>query len=498
MAAPILPTLLKLALPNAIAMLGTALVAVAETSYIGRLGVEPLAGIALVFPFVMLTQMMSAGAMGGGVSSAVSRALGAGNRERAANLALHAAIIGTGGGLFFTAMMLAFGRDFYSLLGGRGEVLEQAMHYSQVLFSGAVAIWLVNTLASVVRGTGDMRVPSIVLIGVATVQVAVGGGLGLGLFGLPKLGMRGVAAGQLTAFTLGALFLAWYLVSGRSRLKLNFASFAFQRDMFLDILKVGAMSCLSPLQSVLTILIFTKILAGFGTTVLAGYGMGSRLEFLLIPIAFAFGTASIPMVGMAMGAGLVTRARRVAWTAAAAAGLAVGLIGLIVAIAPRSGSRCSPAIPASPKRQSRISTGRAPASVSSAPAFACTSPRRARQSWRPRARRHDPSGPGRARRMVAQLNRRAGMDPVCPGRHRHGRLRAQHGAFDPPDALGKMSRTRCRRIPAFAHISDLLLLKPRFFRRVLWPDSVSSLLHGDVARLGTCARRRVASLSAPG
>ncbi len=93
--APILPTLLNLALPNMIAMVGIALVAIAETSYIGRLGVEPLAGIALVFPFVMLTQMMSTGAMGGGVSSAVSRALGAGNRDRAAMLALHAAIIGT-------------------------------------------------------------------------------------------------------------------------------------------------------------------------------------------------------------------------------------------------------------------------------------------------------------------------------------------------------------------------------------------------------------------
>jgi putative MATE family efflux protein len=332
--APILPTLLKLALPNAIAMFGTALVAVAETSYIGRLGVEPLAGIALVFPFVMLTQMMSAGAMGGGVSSAVSRALGAGDRERAANLALHAAIIGTGAGLFFTAMMLAFGRTFYSLLGGGGEVLEQAMHYSQVLFSGAVSIWLVNTLASVVRGTGDMRVPSLVLIGVAIVQVTVGGGFGLGLFGLPKFGMRGVAAGQLAAFTSGALFLIWYLASGRSRLKLNFKSFAFQRDMFIDILRVGAVSCLSPLQTVLTIVIFTKILAGFGTVVLAGYGMGSRLEFLLVPIAFAFGTASIPMVGMAMGASLVARARHVAWIAAASAGIVVGLIGLIVAINP--------------------------------------------------------------------------------------------------------------------------------------------------------------------
>src|ERR1700687_2555536 len=123
---PILPTPLKLALPNAVAMFGSTLVAVAETSYIGRLGIEPLAGIALVFPFAMLTQMMSAGAMGGGVSSAISRALGAGDGDRAAVLALHAAIIGTSGGLFFTAMMLPFGRQFYSLLGGRRGVLEQA------------------------------------------------------------------------------------------------------------------------------------------------------------------------------------------------------------------------------------------------------------------------------------------------------------------------------------------------------------------------------------
>ena len=146
--------------------------------------------------------------------------------------------------------------------------------------------------------------------------------------------MSGVAAGQLTAFTLGAIFLAWYLVSGRSRLTLNFKGFKFQRDMFFDILKVGAVSCLSPLQTVLTVLIFTKILAGYGTETLAGYGMGSRLEFLLTPIAFAFGVASVPMVGMAMGAGLVTRARQVAWTAGAAAGITVGAIGLIVAAMP--------------------------------------------------------------------------------------------------------------------------------------------------------------------
>src|SRR5689334_10870914 len=200
--APILPTLLRLALPNSIAMVGTALVAIAETSYIGRLGTVPLAAIALVFPFAMLTQMMSAGAMGGGVSSAISRALGAGDQARAATLALHAIMIGTCLGLVFTATMLLFGRQFFTLLGGRDGVLTEACAYAEVLFSGAVAIWLVNTLASVLRGTGDMRLPSMTLIAAGLVQIIVGGTLGLGLAGAPQFGMRGVAAGQLVAFTL--------------------------------------------------------------------------------------------------------------------------------------------------------------------------------------------------------------------------------------------------------------------------------------------------------
>jgi putative MATE family efflux protein len=332
--APILPTLVRLAIPNVIAMVGTAVVAVAETSYIGRLGTEPLAAIALVFPFAMLTQMMSAGAMGGGVSSAVSRALGAGDRTRAEILALHAIIIGVCGGLVFTLVMLLFGRSLFALLGGRGEVLEQACSYSVVLFSGAVSIWLVNTLASVLRGTGDMILPAAALLGVAALQTVIGGTLGLGLFGLPRLGMPGVASGQLIAFSLGALFLLIYMASGRGRLSLRIRSFQFQRPMFLDILKVGAMACLAPLQSVLTILIFTKILATYGTATLAGYGIGSRLEFLLIPIAFAFGVASIPMVGMAIGAGMVARARHVAWTAGAVSAVIVGLVGLLLAIQP--------------------------------------------------------------------------------------------------------------------------------------------------------------------
>ena len=332
--APILPTLLRLALPNTVAMFGSALVAVAETAYIGRLGTVPLAAIALAFPFTMLMQMTSAGAMGGSVSSAISRALGAGDQDRATTLAWHAAVIGLIGGIVFMLTMWAFGGAFFTFLGGRGAVLDEARAYANVLFAGAISIWLVNTLASIVRGTGDMKVPSGTLLAVALLQVVLGGTLGLGLGGVPQFGMRGVAAGQAIAYSCGALFLIWFLLGGRGRLDLARARFTLQRGMFLDIMKVGAIACFSPLPTVLTILVFTSIVTRFGTEALAGYGIGARLEFLLIPIAFAFGTASIPMVGMAIGAGLVARARRVAWTTGIVATFTVGAVGVVAAIQP--------------------------------------------------------------------------------------------------------------------------------------------------------------------
>jgi MATE family, multidrug efflux pump len=332
--APLLPTLLRLALPNLIALSVTAAVAIAETSYVGILGTAPLAAIALVFPMIMLMQMLSSGAMGGGVSSAISRALGAGDEARASALALHALAIGAGTGLFFSLLFCLFGRALFAALGGRGAVLDQAMAYADVALSAAVLLWLLNTLASIVRGTGNMQIPSLTLLGVSALQIGLGGALGLGLGPIPRFGLPGVAAGLVIGAATGSLFLACYLWFGHGRLRLRFAGIPLRREMFIDILKVGALAAFSPLQSVLTVLILTRAIAGFGTEALAGYGIGARLEFLLVPIAFAVGVACVPMVGMAVGAGSIGRARRVAWTGAAVSATALGLIGLLVAMLP--------------------------------------------------------------------------------------------------------------------------------------------------------------------
>ncbi len=311
------------------------LVGIAETWYVGQLGTIPLAAMALVFPFAMLTQMMSNGAMGGGVSSAVSRALGASDLERARTLALHALVIGVIAGVIYALIFIFLGPLFYYWLGGRGEVLAEASKFSSVLFLGAVGIWVMNALTSVVRGTGNMRVPSLVVLVTSLAQILIGGVLGLGFGLVPRFGMTGVAVGTIVAYGAGAAFLLWYLVSGQGRLTMKLQGVNLQWPLFADILKVGALACLSPLQSVLAVLVVTGLVARLGIVPLAGYSIGQRLEFLLIPIAFGIGVASVPMVGMAVGAGNFVRARKVAWTAGLVSALNLAVVGLVVTLFPQ-------------------------------------------------------------------------------------------------------------------------------------------------------------------
>lgn len=331
---PIFPTLLALALPNILALSVQSIAAIAETAYIGRIGTEALAAMALVFPMITLTQMLSSGAIGGGVSSAISRALGAGDRERARAMALHALAIGLSFGVIASELLYFFGPALYRCLGGQGVVLEQATAYSCTFALGALSIWTFNVLVSIARGTGNMRLPSSTIVAVGLLQIALGAGLSLGLGPLPRLGLQGVALGQVGAYAAGVLFLTWWMTRRDAALRLSVAGVRLVPDMFRDILKVGAVACLSPIQSIAVVMLLARYAATFGTDALAGFGIGIRLELLLVPIAFAIGVACVPMVGMAIGAGDVRRARRVAWTGAVVSGALIGVIGLVVAWQP--------------------------------------------------------------------------------------------------------------------------------------------------------------------
>ena len=330
--APVIPALARLAAPGIALALFQIAVSVADTHYVGRLGTESLAGLALVFPMLMLLQMTSAGAMGGGVSSAVARALGAGNPDAARKLVAHGLTIALCGGLAFTVLLLGAGRGLYGLLGGRGGPLQQALAYSNVLFSGAVLVWIANTLASLLRGSGNTLAPALAFAGTALVQIPLSGALTLGWGPFPRWGIAGAAAAYLASFAIASLVLAIWLWN--TALRPRRAHWRLEARLFREILRVGAVSSISALQTVLTAVILTGFVARFGTAALAGYGVGVRLELLQIPIVFAIGQALVVMVGTNIGAGHSARAKRIAWTGTAAAALVCLVIGGSVAIFP--------------------------------------------------------------------------------------------------------------------------------------------------------------------
>src|SRR5688572_32312197 len=163
--APIIPTRLRLAAPNVLNLLAFVGLITFDGLFVGRLGPDALAGISLVFPWVMLMQHGAASGMGGAVSSAVARALGAGKKDRANELATHAVWLALILTALFSCVMLLAGPAIYRSMGGRGPVLEAAVAYSTVAFGGAISIWMLNLLANVVRGTGNMTIPAAVIVG---------------------------------------------------------------------------------------------------------------------------------------------------------------------------------------------------------------------------------------------------------------------------------------------------------------------------------------------
>ena len=311
--APIAPTLLRLAVPNIITTVVQASTGLIETYYIGKLGTDALAGVALVFPGVMLMQMMSSGAMGGGVSSAIARALGAGRREDADATILHALIIAAGFAAFFTVVMQVFGGSLYTALGGRGGSLAVALTYSNIVFAGVILIWLFNTLANIIRGTGNTFIPAVVTIAGAALLIPLSAALIFGVGPLPAFGAGGGAMALLTYYGVGAVAFAAYLWSGRAVVRPKLRETRLRWLLFRDILRIGLLASLSSIMTNVTIALTTGVVGAFGPAAVAGYGVGTRLEYLLVPLAFGFGGPLVALVGTNLGAGNRERALRAAW-----------------------------------------------------------------------------------------------------------------------------------------------------------------------------------------
>lgn len=331
LSAPPIPLLAKMSAPNSIAFFIQALVSLAEVWFIGRLGSLSLAAIALVFPLLMLTQMLSGGAMGGAVAAAIARALGAADPARAERLIWHALALAVAGALTLLILFVFFGAPFLRFMGGAGDILSAAMSYSFVLFIGGIFLWFVGIVSAVFRGMGDMRFPALMMTLSALIQVPLSGVLILGVWGFPQLGITGAAVSAVLTNAVLCAVMMYRLSQSSAPIRLHTRAVDLRKDHFRDILGVALPASIAPFLTVLTAVLLTAVISRFGEQALAGYGIGARLEFLLVPLVFGIGASMTSLVGIGIGAGDIKRAETVGWVGALGAGLLAGSIGLLLA-----------------------------------------------------------------------------------------------------------------------------------------------------------------------
>lgn len=331
---PILPTLLRLSAPNVLNFLAFVGVITFDGFFLGRLGTDALAGASLAFPWIMLILQTTNSGMGAGVSSAVARALGAGNRERANELVFHAFLLALALAGVFSTVLLFAAPSIFGWMGARDKMLADALAYANVGFGGAVGITVLNLLGNAVRGTGNMSLHAGVLVGCVVAHIALSPVLIFGYGPFPALGPAGAGWGLVIPFGVGSLIMIGYLRSSRSIISLSFHELAPRWALFADILKVGVPGLINTAITNLSVVALTGIAGQFGPAAAIGYAMGARLEYVMQPIAFGFGTAIVAMVGTNWGARQYDRARQIAWTGAATIALVCGILGLTVALQP--------------------------------------------------------------------------------------------------------------------------------------------------------------------
>src|SRR6058998_4180760 len=318
--------IVRLAAPTTIVMVVAAVSNVVYTYFVSRLGVEAIGAVSLVFPISLLAITAMAGGIGAGAASAVARALGAGRRSDAAALAGQALVLSVVIGLGFGLALQACAAPLFRLMGASGAVHASATLFARVLFGGAAITFLGGMFDSVLRGEGNVRVPAIWSTTSLVLQM---GCTPLFMFGL-GWGLEGAALAMLACQLVATVPRALWVLGGRALVRPAFRLPRFTLAPVREILRVGVPAALSMSITNVGLMALTAVVTRLGDADLAAFGLGTRLDFLLMSFAYGVGAAVLTLVGMATGARRQDRVRAFVTRASAIAAVLLAVPGLLL------------------------------------------------------------------------------------------------------------------------------------------------------------------------
>ena len=276
-----------------------------ETLYIGNVGTQELAALGFTFPVVMGLQGMMMG-LGIGASSVVARSIGSGEWRRAKALITHSFVLVLAFVALITLFMALFLQDIFSVLGAKGEILDMSVAYMRVWLLGVPFFAIAMVGSTLMRAAGDAVKPGYLMVVGAVLQVALGPVFIFGLFGFSQMGLAGAAIAFVAARTVSFLMYVYYVYKD-DLLIFDLNNF-WQSSR--DIMHVGLPAILSNIIGPVSMSVITRLLAGHGAVVVAGFSVASRIETMFAMVMWALSMSVAPFVGQNWGAKYFKRVTR--------------------------------------------------------------------------------------------------------------------------------------------------------------------------------------------
>jgi putative MATE family efflux protein len=304
---PVGRVLWEQSVPMAVGVVFMLAVNLIDTYWAAQLGTDELAAMSFAFPIIGIVMNVSIGLMIG-TSVAVARVVGAGDLPVAKRIAAHAIFLGIGVVVLVTGLGLATQDATFRALGAPETLLPVIDGYMRIWYFGAAFLVVPMMLNGVLRAHGDAKTPRNMMMLSAVFNAVLDPLFIFGAGPVPAMGLEGAALATAAARALTFVYAGWIALRG-GLLDLHLPSLSDLIDSWTRVLQVGVPAAMTNVLGPIATALLTAIVATFGASAVAAYGIGARVEALLLIAPMALSSGLSPFVGQNWGAHLEDRVR---------------------------------------------------------------------------------------------------------------------------------------------------------------------------------------------